>query len=86
MVGSQGDDTVITQGESRWQQPTSNRDTQYGSLNAQVNYAENLLCSGKSRYQTNLRFGLRMSVVNNKVTPGKSLGLRKSLAYSTVAY
>lgn len=41
MVGSQGDDTK-TQGESRWQQPKSNRDAVWFP-NAQVNYAENLL-------------------------------------------
>ncbi|WP_373944004.1 acetoacetate--CoA ligase [Vibrio chagasii] len=41
VVGSQGDD-VKTQGESRWQQPKSNRDAVWFP-NAQVNYAENLL-------------------------------------------
>ncbi|MCF7485566.1 acetoacetate--CoA ligase [Vibrio sp. A2-1] len=41
MVGSQGDDTK-TQGESRWQQPKSNRDAVWFP-NAQINYAENLL-------------------------------------------
>lgn len=41
MVGSQGDDTK-NQGESRWQQPKSNRDAVWFP-NAQVNYAENLL-------------------------------------------
>ncbi|CAH6847394.1 Acetoacetyl-coenzyme A synthetase [Vibrio chagasii] len=41
MVGSQGDD-IKTQGESRWQQPKSNRDAAWFP-NAQVNYAENLL-------------------------------------------
>ena len=41
MVGSQGDD-IKTQGESRWQQPKSNRDA-VCFPNAQVNYAENLL-------------------------------------------
>ncbi|MEZ9178142.1 acetoacetate--CoA ligase [Vibrio kanaloae] len=46
MVGSQGDDTK-TQGESRWQQPKSNRDAVWFP-NAQVNYAENLLHSSKT--------------------------------------
>ncbi|NOI84819.1 acetoacetate--CoA ligase [Vibrio sp. 99K-1] len=41
VVGSQGDD-IKTQGESRWQQPKSNRDAAWFP-NAQVNYAENLL-------------------------------------------
>ncbi|CAK2449051.1 Acetoacetyl-coenzyme A synthetase [Vibrio crassostreae] len=41
VVGSQGDD-IKTQGESRWQQPKSNRDAIWFP-NAQVNYAENLL-------------------------------------------
>ncbi|MFA0573739.1 acetoacetate--CoA ligase [Vibrio splendidus] len=46
MVGSQGDD-IKTQGESRWQQPKSNRDAVWFP-NAQVNYAENLLHSSKT--------------------------------------
>ncbi|TKF97715.1 acetoacetate--CoA ligase [Vibrio lentus] len=46
MVGLQGGDTK-TQGESRWQQPKSNRDAVWFP-NAQVNYAENLLHSAKT--------------------------------------
>ncbi|PML48983.1 acetoacetate--CoA ligase [Vibrio lentus] len=46
MVGSQGGD-IKTQGESRWQQPKSNRDAVWFP-NAQVNYAENLLHSAKT--------------------------------------
>ncbi|CDT79041.1 Acetoacetyl-coenzyme A synthetase [Vibrio coralliirubri] len=46
MVGSQEDDIKI-QGESRWQQPKSNRDAVWFP-NAQVNYAENLLHSAKA--------------------------------------
>ena len=46
MVGSQGGDTK-TQGESRWQQPKSNRDAVWFP-NAQLNYAENLLHSAKT--------------------------------------
>ncbi|MDN2666798.1 acetoacetate--CoA ligase [Vibrio sp. 14N.309.X.WAT.E.F5] len=46
MVGSQEDDIKI-QGESRWQQPKSNRDAVWFP-NAQVNYAENLLHSAKT--------------------------------------
>ena len=46
MVGLQGDDTK-NQGESRWQQPKSNRDAVWFP-NAQVNYAENLLHSSKT--------------------------------------
>ncbi|MGR5000488.1 acetoacetate--CoA ligase [Vibrio celticus] len=48
MVGSQGStnkaesETIKAQGESRWQQPKSNRDAVWFP-NAQVNYAENLL-------------------------------------------
>ncbi|NVN80052.1 MULTISPECIES: acetoacetate--CoA ligase [unclassified Vibrio] len=48
VVGSQGSinkaesETIKAQGESRWQQPKSNRDTVWFP-NAQVNYAENLL-------------------------------------------
>ncbi|MGI9886434.1 acetoacetate--CoA ligase [Vibrio chagasii] len=41
VVGSQGSE-IQTQGESRWQQPKSNRDAIWFP-NAQVNYAENLL-------------------------------------------
>ncbi|MGI9874211.1 acetoacetate--CoA ligase [Vibrio chagasii] len=41
VVGSQGSE-IQTQGESRWQQPKSNRDEVWFP-NAQVNYAENLL-------------------------------------------
>ncbi|CAH6894230.1 Acetoacetyl-coenzyme A synthetase [Vibrio chagasii] len=41
VVGSQGSE-IQTQGESRWQQPKSNRDAAWFP-NAQVNYAENLL-------------------------------------------
>lgn len=41
VVGSQGSE-VQTQGDSRWQQPKSNRDAVWFP-NAQVNYAENLL-------------------------------------------
>lgn len=41
VVGSQGSE-IQTQGESRWQQPKSNRDAVWFP-NAQVNYAENLL-------------------------------------------
>ncbi|WP_434567245.1 acetoacetate--CoA ligase [Vibrio chagasii] len=41
VVGSQGCE-IQTQGESRWQQPKSNRDAVWFP-NAQVNYAENLL-------------------------------------------
>ncbi|UWZ99428.1 acetoacetate--CoA ligase [Vibrio splendidus] len=49
MVGSQDcvnkaeDERIKIQGESRWQQPKSNRDAVWFP-NAQVNYAENLLC------------------------------------------
>ncbi|MEZ8509321.1 acetoacetate--CoA ligase [Vibrio splendidus] len=46
IVGLQGDDTK-NQGESRWQQPKSNRDAVWFP-NAQVNYAENLLHSSKT--------------------------------------
>ncbi|PTP32679.1 acetoacetate--CoA ligase [Vibrio splendidus] len=46
MVGLQGGDTK-NQGESRWQQPKSNRDAVWFP-NAQVNYAENLLHSSKT--------------------------------------
>ncbi|MDH5929946.1 acetoacetate--CoA ligase [Vibrio splendidus] len=46
MVGLQGGDTK-NQGESRWQQPKSNRDAVWFP-NAQVNYAENLLHSVKA--------------------------------------
>ncbi|MCC4816163.1 acetoacetate--CoA ligase [Vibrio lentus] len=46
MVGSQENDIKI-QGESRWQQPKSNRDAVWFP-NAQVNYAENLLHSSKT--------------------------------------
>ncbi|MFA0196599.1 acetoacetate--CoA ligase [Vibrio artabrorum] len=46
MVGSQEGD-IKTQGESRWQQPKSNRDAVWFP-NAQVNYAENLLHSAKT--------------------------------------
>ncbi|MFA0550629.1 acetoacetate--CoA ligase [Vibrio lentus] len=53
MVGSQDcinkaqGERIKTQGESRWQQPKSNRDTVWFP-NAQVNYAENLLHSSKT--------------------------------------
>ncbi|MDL5026969.1 acetoacetate--CoA ligase [Vibrio sp. TMPB1044] len=53
MVGSQDSinkvesETIKTQGESRWQQPKSNRDGVWFP-NAQVNYAENLLHSSKT--------------------------------------
>ncbi|CDU12141.1 acetoacetate--CoA ligase [Vibrio coralliirubri] len=53
MVGSQDcinkaeSDHIKTQGESRWQQPKSNRDAVWFP-NAQVNYAENLLHSAKA--------------------------------------
>ncbi|MEZ8351219.1 acetoacetate--CoA ligase [Vibrio splendidus] len=53
MVGSQDNidnaqrELIKTQGESRWQQPKSNRDTVWFP-NAQVNYAENLLHSSKT--------------------------------------
>ncbi|PTO76204.1 acetoacetate--CoA ligase [Vibrio splendidus] len=53
MVGSQDcinkaqGERIKTQGESRWQQPKSNRDTVWFP-NAQVNYAENLLHSAKT--------------------------------------
>ncbi|MDD1823555.1 acetoacetate--CoA ligase [Photobacterium sp. ZSDE20] len=49
VVGSQDSinkaesEAIKTQGESRWQQPKSNRDAVWFP-NAQVNYAENLLC------------------------------------------
>ncbi|MFA0079709.1 acetoacetate--CoA ligase [Vibrio artabrorum] len=46
MVGSQEGDIKI-HGESRWQQPKSNRDAVWFP-NAQVNYAENLLHSAKT--------------------------------------
>ncbi|MEZ9287858.1 acetoacetate--CoA ligase [Vibrio lentus] len=46
MVGSQENDIKI-QGESRWQQPKSNRDAVWFP-NARVNYAENLLHSSKT--------------------------------------
>ncbi|MEC7940200.1 MAG: acetoacetate--CoA ligase [Pseudomonadota bacterium] len=46
VVGSQGSE-IQTQGESRWQQPKSNRDAVWFP-NAQVNYAENLLRLAKS--------------------------------------
>ncbi|MDH5915374.1 acetoacetate--CoA ligase [Vibrio splendidus] len=53
MVGSQDNidnaqrELIKTQGESRWQQPKSNRDAVWFP-NAQVNYAENLLHSAKT--------------------------------------
>ncbi|MDH5939199.1 acetoacetate--CoA ligase [Vibrio splendidus] len=53
MVGSQDcinkaqGERIKTQGESRWQQPKSNRDAVWFP-NAQVNYAENLLHSAKT--------------------------------------
>ncbi|MFA0006254.1 acetoacetate--CoA ligase [Vibrio splendidus] len=53
MVGSQESidnaqrELIKTQGESRWQQPKSNRDAVWFP-NAQVNYAENLLHSAKT--------------------------------------
>lgn len=53
MVGSQDcinkaqGERIKTQGESRWQQPKSNRDAVWFP-NAQVNYAENLLHSAKA--------------------------------------
>ncbi|MFA0614892.1 acetoacetate--CoA ligase [Vibrio splendidus] len=53
MVGSQDcinkaqGERIKTQGESRWQQPKSNRDAVWFP-NAQVNYAENLLHSSKT--------------------------------------
>ncbi|MCK8070564.1 acetoacetate--CoA ligase [Vibrio sp. 1CM23M] len=53
MVGSQDciskaeSEHIKTQGESRWQQPKSNRDAVWFP-NAQVNYAENLLHSAKA--------------------------------------
>ncbi|MCW4438091.1 acetoacetate--CoA ligase [Vibrio splendidus] len=53
MVGSQDNidnaqrELIKTQGESRWQQPKSNRDAVWFP-NAQVNYAENLLHSSKT--------------------------------------
>ncbi|MEZ8577540.1 acetoacetate--CoA ligase [Vibrio splendidus] len=53
MIGSQESidnaqrELIKTQGESRWQQPKSNRDAVWFP-NAQVNYAENLLHSAKT--------------------------------------
>ncbi|MBM7035274.1 acetoacetate--CoA ligase [Vibrio ulleungensis] len=46
MIGLQGD-RVLTQGESRWKQPQSHRDSLWFP-NAQVNYAENLLNASKA--------------------------------------
>ncbi len=43
MVGTHGE-VVLSQGESRWQEPLSNRDAVWFA-DAQVNYAENLLSS-----------------------------------------